>query len=187
MQYFLWYINLIQYTYHKWCLYHQHSDNKQNHGGDKEKQIKLFSYCNFKHSSSSTSLFQAFFVVTQWLHLNIAIAGTTIGCYCWWKKPLWHSGFHNYQISHLLLSICNYYEGHQTSILVKWEAADSMTPSLGAADRFKPHVNCLTSLEYSHHSHHWHAYACSLTDWGLNVAAILELSQMTCNISPCLC
>lgn len=42
-----------------------------------------------------------------------------------------------------LVRKCNYSWGHQTCTPVKWEAADSMTPS---ADRFRPRGNSLTSF-----------------------------------------
>ncbi len=45
---------------------------------------------------------------------------------------------------------CNYSFGHQTRTLVKRETTDDMTSSTAAADRFKPHFNCLTLLQFSH-------------------------------------
>lgn len=124
-------------TYCKWCLYHQHSDNKQNHRGDKERQRLDFS--SFVISSPlpppppPPRCFRLYFLVTQWLHLNITIAGTTIGHYCWWKKPLWLSGFHNCQISRLWCFIpCE-------DMQLPWRTADLYSCQIRSSKTIWPH------------------------------------------------
>lgn len=134
--------------------------------------------------------FILYFVVTQWLHQNETVAGTTMGFYCGWKKgPFDIHDFTICQISdwRMFYSCWGYAVTlkYIRLVLLSNPAGDNMTPCMWEADRFSPHVTWLTSFN---------ALTALNTEASAprpflprhNVVAIRALSHMSCTIFLCL-